>query len=184
MKNLKIILALLLAGSLVLSSCSKKDDAPAGPAEGTMSATVDGKSVSFNVNAIHYKMVVDTKTYEYIAITGSNGTSQADMTSFVVTVYSSKLETKTYPVPTYNETYTYDFWKGYAMGYYFKGANSTDYYYSYMAKKSAGSITIESISTTAIKGSYDMTLVNNLDNSKTIPLKGNFNAKIIYRYGF
>jgi hypothetical protein len=177
MKSIKVLMAALMMVAFSFASCSKDEDT--GVAEGKMTSTIDGKSADFTIGAYTYKGTTTSGSYEYLIVSGTSGTTQADMKSFVVTVYGSKLEAKKYVVPTYTQTYNYDYLEGFSMGVYMPNiATTADYYYSLMVAKSAGSVTISSISATNVKGSYDMTLVNSKDNSKTMTLKGEFNAKI------
>ena len=179
MKKLKLFTALAFACIFSFSSCSK-DEENTGVAEGKMAATIDGKSVDMTVNAImHKESLVSGGSFEWVVITGLSGTSQADMKSFAIYVYDTKISTKSYPVPTYTDTYVYDPLKGYSMGVYMTGTDYTNYYASMNYKNATGSVTIESVSSTNVKGSYDMTLINSLDMTKTMKLKGSFNAKVI-----
>jgi hypothetical protein len=51
-----------------------------------------------------------------------------------------------------------------------------------MVKNSSGSVTVKSVTDKNIQGSYNIVLVNYADNTKTMTLKGDFNAQI-YNYG-
>jgi hypothetical protein len=179
MKSIKVLMAAIMLVAVSFASCSKDDT---GIAEGKMTSTIDGKSVEFTATSVVLKGTdkSTSKSYEYLIVTGINGTSQTDMSSFAVTVYSEKLEAKTYPVPTYSNTTKYDYLKGFSMGMYIpKTSASSDYYYSFEVEKSSGSVIITSVSATNVKGTYDMILVNRaVDKTKTMTLKGEFNAKI------
>ena len=180
MKYIKL-LSIVALSLVAFSSCKKEEnknnDNVLG--EGTMTSEIDGKNVNFNVSAYVYSEVSDGRNYEYLSVTGTNGTiNTTNYNSFIVTVYGEKLAKKTYQVPAYDEDFEYDYFEGYATGYYMSSADSS-LYLSYMEKKSGGAVTIESISDTNVKGSYDMTLTNTTDTTKTVKLKGTFNAKVI-----
>lgn len=172
---------LLLAAFFVFSSCKDDDDDNDNTSvkEGKMITKVNDNSVDFNVTAISYTATDEGKTYEYITITGVTGTTGTNgLTSFVITVYGEDVKNATYIIPAVENSEDYDYFKGYATGYYFTSSDSASYIPNF-AQNNVGSVTIEEISSSMIKGKFDMVLTSTKDDTKTIKLSGNFNAKII-----
>lgn len=182
MKSIKVLMAALMMVAFSFASCSK-DDEDKGVAEGKMTSTIDGKSIDFTVSGVLTTAKDDGKTYQNLIITGGSGTSASDAIGFLVTVNAEKIEAKKYEIPTYTKTYEYNYLTGFAMGAYTKTATQENYY-SFGYEKATGSVTITSISSTSVKGSYDMVLTNISDITKTMTLKGEFNCKVTaYNYG-
>jgi hypothetical protein len=164
---------------IVATSCKKDDSGSSGVAEGKMTTTVDGKSTTFTIYANTQTSGSGTSQMQVVSIIGTTASASntTNFSTFVVYVAAKSVTAKTYSVPT-TSNYTINYTDGYAYGaYYANASNYSDYYYAFGVDNAAGTVTIESISETNVKGSYDMTLVNSTDQTKTKKLVGQFNAK-------
>lgn len=178
MKSIKVLMAALMLVAFSFASCSK-DDEETGVTEGNVTVTVDGKNKNFTVSSAvmaSVQAVNNSNAYQSLVIVSGGGTSQTDYELFEVIVHASKIENKKYIVPAYDKLKGYDDAAGLALGVYTNSAQEV--YMAFGLEGSSGSVTITSVTNTSAKGSYDMVLVNRMDNTKKITIKGEFNAKI------
>lgn len=169
MKNKLVMLLTLFA--IVNIDCSKDSSTIFN---NKMSATIGDKKIDFIV----VSKLTEFSGYKTLVITGTDGLlSTNDYTYFAITITALKIDARTYEVPSYTGV-AYDNSKGWAMGYYFKGLGTDDanIYYSQLAANASGTVTISSISSNNVKGTFNITLVNKAENTKTLNFKGDFSS--------
>jgi hypothetical protein len=174
---------LFLAAFMVIAavSCKKdeKTDGGSNVAEGKMTTTVDGKSTTFTIYANTQTTTSGGTQIQVVSIIGTTASASntTNFSSFIVYVAASTVTAKTYSVPS-TSNYQINYTDGFAYGMYYANASDySNYYYAFGVDNASGTVTIASITDTNVKGSYDMTLVNSTDNTKTKKLVGQFNAK-------
>ena len=181
MKNFKLVMMAILV-ALVFTGCKKDTTSPSSSSTSTITTTIDGSSVNLTSYAYLYSITSGETTYQYLYILGTTAAAgSTNYKAFWIWIYANKITAKTYTVPNYSDSYTYDPITGYAVGEYWSYLNSeiSELYYSYGLTGSSGSVTISSISSTNVQGSYDMTLSKStVGTDATKSLKGSFNVKI------
>jgi hypothetical protein len=155
-------------------SCEKEKTDP-NEGVGKLTSTIGDKSYNFSVSGGYYlsggfftasfnaSYSQDTSVYQYINIT-----IYEDLT----------LQVRNYEIPEYSDAYVYKPQNGYATcSYKTSKKSSIEEFLTYRTKNASGNVTITSISSTIVSGTYDIKLVKS-DSSKTISIKGNFKSNI------
>ncbi len=184
-----LLMFLFLTVSVIISSCKK--DKNIDPDQGQMLATLDNvTSLSLNAKAdsFHYINSLQGPSFALLRIEGLYGTEGIDYTSLSIEIRAVKIEAKVYDIPKYSANYNYDYEKGFVLSTFSwlnpRGSKSQRSdrllsYETYYRENVSGTVTIESILTNSIKGTYNMTLQGISDKTKTVYVNGSFNTKLV-----
>ena len=161
MKKLRILAVLAMSLAVVtLNSCKKKDVKPAN----SITATIDGTAVSFNTNAKAITTTVQGVSVTTIQGTASNGTNIAIMLSG--TVGAAHTYTASADSPSDEPLIAL--------------TSSADQFWNDDSSSNLVSVTITSMSSTSIQGTFKGALVSTTSGSNTPPTKtiadGTFNV--------
>jgi|WetSurMetagenome_2_1015567.scaffolds.fasta_scaffold02134_3 hypothetical protein len=173
--NYKRIVIMIITVIVIIISCKKEETSITVSKENSVS-DLQGNNTEMPLVAVRSS----ASGFEYIELIGHSEINNPDCKYFAITIYASSITNRTYTVPEYNPGYIYDNTSGYALAYYSKTPSSevTDWYSSQYIQGAGGSVTISGMSGDRVRGSYDLTLVSFRDRSKTLSLKGNFEANI------
>ena len=175
---MKFFLPLAICLLFVFSSCGKKADVIAPANTNNISATVDGANVSFNAEAAARVVTNEPGAYPYLLdITGA--TSTAGNNAIIVITVSSEnpITTGTYissdtnpgPVSFSGLTYQQDV----------AGSQIANPYITDNSGHYPTTVTITSISSTNVQGTFSGTLVYSIGGSQTETVtNGKFNMTI------
>jgi hypothetical protein len=161
MKTIKTLVVLALAFSVItLNSCKKNSVKPAA----TISASIDGTTTSFNTSAKAIKTTVQGISVTTIQGTASNGTNLSIVLSGAVTAGQTYSASASSPS---NEPLI-------AL------TSSTDQFWNDDSSSNLVSVTISSVSSSSIQGTFKGNLVSTTSGSNTPPTKvianGTFNV--------
>lgn len=171
---------MIVALSAIAVSCEKEEINRHPSDKGTLTSNIADNDCNMTVMAFKSAATTIPK-YEYIEVIGHSVLEKTtDYNYFAITIYASSITAKTYNVPDYSSGYTYDNTTGFATGYFFTGTSNTvtNWYYSQYIHGATGTVTISSITDSTVYGSYDMTLVNWKDSTKTLKFNGNFQTSL------
>lgn len=151
--------------ALVFFSC-KKDGSGTTSGSGTITCTLDGVNVSFNVNAKAMRMNAGAE--QSVQITGMQASGNSNQIAMVVTG-SSAITAGTYSENDQN---------GNVAGINYIEAGNTYPYVSYNSTTNPATITITAISSTSVQGSFkgDVYLMssNGVTSTKKVVTNGQF----------
>lgn len=163
MKTIKNVALLSLAiGAISLSSCKKKDVAPAV----SITATVDGSATNFNVNAAALQATLNGVTY-----TNIQGSTSAGGATLSMTLMGPVTAGKTYSDAAASDN-------DMPLFVYATSATSEDDYYNDDDNASnLPSVTITSVTSTTIDGTFKGLIENGSNATKSIA-NGKFHVNI------
>lgn len=174
MKKLSILFGLAIA-MFIFNSCKKDDNSSI---IGSTTATVDGSSAKFTTTGT----TASFNNYQNIIVTGTTAslTSLTTFNLYTITILAPTIEKKKYPIPAYTQGFTYNPLDGYASAEFSKTKNSVveESYSTLSLKNASGYVTVEDITATSAKGSFDITLVNTSDSLKTLKFVGQFTTSL------
>ncbi len=160
---MKKIVPFLLSATVLFSACSKDDKSSASAA---ISSSVDGTTIDFNVNAKAVRS--QTSGFYSVTITGFQSSSASNQIAIVLTSSS--------PIAAGSYTETD------ATGQKLSSVNfvqSGTPYISYMSATNPSKVTISSITSTAVQGSFSgdvfMATTSGISTTKKVITKGQFN---------
>jgi hypothetical protein len=144
--------------------------------QGKMTAIIDGVNKVFTASAMKQSGNSGGTNYQLIAIAGTSATPSqtSNFETMVFELIGSTITARKYNVRAIQD----DYLNGFAIAMYFPNSSDSQNYY-YTNGNNSGSVTIDIITDTYVKGSYDLTLEKVNDLSLTKSIKGKFNVKLM-----
>jgi hypothetical protein len=160
---------------IICSNCSKDSTNTVSVPQETISVIIGTSQININAKAsMAFRIYKDStgKTTPYFSLSITPKTNEIPKLN--IEIYKSKITNTTYNLPLYFKTSELNPVTGYANSTY----TTSDASYIVNGVNSKGNVTIFTIDSTKLTGNYDVTLVNKLDYTQKINIKGEFNLKL------